>query len=161
MIKKGVLLAIIVCISQLGFSQAVKKIKVTDLEKTIAASTEPMVINFWATFCLPCIEEIPFFEKLTARYKADGVSLLLVSLDLKDDYEKIRPFATKRKFTAPLVWLDESNADYFMPRIDSAWSGSIPATLFINTRSGYRKFLEKEFSESELEKEFLSLLGKH
>jgi thiol-disulfide isomerase/thioredoxin len=151
----ALLLSVGVC-----FSQAVKRIKVTDLEKTIAESKTPLIINFWATFCLPCIEEIPYFQKLAKKYEKDSIKLLLVSLDLKDDYANIKPFALKRKFNAPIVWLDESNADYFIPKIDSTWSGAIPATLFINNRIGYRKFFEKEFSEEELEKEIMAILGK-
>jgi thiol-disulfide isomerase/thioredoxin len=143
------------------FSQEIKKIKITDLEKTIAASKTPLVINFWATFCVPCIEEIPYFQKLVKKYEKDGIQLLLVSLDLKDDYPKIRPFAIKRKLTAPIVWLNETDADYFCPKVDSAWSGAIPATIFINNKTGYRKFFEEKLSEIKLEKEIMAILGKN
>jgi thiol-disulfide isomerase/thioredoxin len=142
------------------FSQAVKKIKVTELEKAIAESKTPLIVNFWATFCLPCIEEIPYFQRLVKKYEKDGVKLLLVSLDLKDDYSKVGPFAKKRKFTAPLLWLDESNADYFCPKVDSSWSGAIPASLFINNKTGYRKFYEEQIPEQKLEKEIMAILGK-
>ena len=56
-------------------------------------------------------------------------------------------------------WLDETNADYFCPRIDQAWSGAIPATLFINNKINYRKFIEESISEDELEKQIRVLLG--
>jgi thiol-disulfide isomerase/thioredoxin len=159
-LKKILLILFLLC-SVSGYTQEVKKIKITDLEKIIADSKTPLVINFWATFCLPCIAEIPYFQEMTTKYKKDGVQLLLVSLDLNDDYDKILPFAKKRKITAPLAWLNESNADYFIPKIDSGWSGAIPATLFINNKNSYRKFQEKEFSRDELEKEIAALLGKN
>ncbi len=157
--KNSVILAVILLASFSGFTQDVKKVKVTDLEKIIKESKGPLIINFWATFCIPCIEEIPHFQKMAAKYAASGLELLLVSLDMEDDYSKVAPFAKKRKFTAPMVWLDETNADYFIPRIDNKWSGSIPATLFINNKTGYRKFIEEQLEEDELEKEVTSLLS--
>jgi thiol-disulfide isomerase/thioredoxin len=140
-----------------SFSQ-IKKVKVTELDKLIKESDGPMIINFWATFCIPCIEEIPHFEKLVKKYEKVGLSLLLVSLDMEDDYNKVGPFAKKRKFSSQIVWLDETNADYFIPMIDSSWSGAIPATLFINNKTGYRKFIEEQVEEEELESEIMAIL---
>jgi thiol-disulfide isomerase/thioredoxin len=139
-------------------AQQIKKIRIADLEKTIAESKTPLIVNFWATFCIPCIKEIPYFQKLVKQHQKDSIKLLLVSLDLQEDYSNIKSFAAKRKFTAPIVWLDETNADYFCPRVDSSWSGAIPASLFINNRTGYRKFLEQELSEVQLEKEIMAIL---
>lgn len=141
-----------------GVSQEIKKIKITELEKTIADSKTPLIVNFWATYCIPCIEEIPYFQKLAKKYEKDSVRLILVSLDMKDDYEKIAPFAKKRKFTAPILWLNESNADYFCPKVDPKWSGAIPASLFINNKSGYRKFYEEQLPEEKVEKEIMAIL---
>jgi thiol-disulfide isomerase/thioredoxin len=134
--------------------QEVKKIKITDLEKIIAESKTPLIINFWATFCKPCMEEIPHFQKLGKKYEKNGVKILLVSLDMKDDFpEKVKVFIKNKKITTPVAWLDETNADYFCPKIDNTWSGAIPATLFINNRNSYRKFTEEPLSEKQLEKE--------
>jgi thiol-disulfide isomerase/thioredoxin len=143
------------------FGQEAKKIKITDLEKTIAESKTPLVINFWATFCKPCMEEIPHFQKLSKKYENAGVQVLLVSLDMKDDYPtKVNGFIQKKKLVTPVAWLDESNADYFCPRVDKDWSGAIPATLFINNKTGYRKFTEEPLTEKQLEKEIKALLPK-
>ncbi|MBL7744700.1 MAG: TlpA family protein disulfide reductase [Chitinophagaceae bacterium] len=142
-------------------AQEIKKVKITDLEKIVRDSKNPLIVNFWATWCMPCIEEIPYFQTLVKKYEKDSVKLLLVSLDMKEDYEKLRPFATKRKFTAPIVWLNESNADYFCPKVDEKWSGAIPATLFINHKTGYRKFFEEQIKEEALEKEIMAILGKN
>lgn len=142
-------------------AQQIKKVKVTELGKTIAESKTPLIVNFWATFCIPCIEEIPYFQKLVKKHEKDSIKLLLVSLDLQEDYAKVKPFAVKRKFTASIAWLDETNADYFCPKIDSSWSGAIPATLFINNKKGYRKFYEEQIPEAKLEKEIMAVLGKN
>jgi thiol-disulfide isomerase/thioredoxin len=141
------------------FGQEVKKIKITDLEKIIAESKSPLIINFWATFCKPCMEEIPHFQKLQSKYEKDGLQVLFVSLDLQDDYPaKVSAFVKKRKMTS--TWLDETNADYFCPKIDKTWSGAIPATLFIHNGNSYRKFIEESISEEALEKEIIAVLGK-
>ncbi len=120
-----------------------------------------MIINFWATFCIPCIEEIPYFIQKTKDFEQQNISLLLVSLDLEDYYpNRITNFAGKHHFTAPIAWLNETDADLFCPRIDESWSGAIPATLFVNNTTGYRKFIEDQLSEQELEKEIHSMLKK-
>ncbi|HEY6503381.1 MAG TPA: TlpA disulfide reductase family protein [Chitinophagaceae bacterium] len=157
--KKGLLIIAVLFAGIGGSAQEIKKIKITELERIIADSKTPLIVNFWATYCIPCIEEIPYFLKLSKKYEKDSVKLLLVSLDLNDDYEKIKPFAVKRKFTAPIVWLNESNADYFCPKVDAKWSGAIPATLFINNNTGYRKFYEEQIKEEALEKEIMAILG--
>ena len=141
------------------FGQEIKKLKITDLEKIIAESKTPLIINFWATFCKPCMEEIPHFQKLGKKYEKKGVKLLLVSLDMKDDFpEKVKAFIKKRKISTSTAWLDETNADYFCPKIDRTWSGAIPATLFINNRNSYRKFTEEPLTEEQLEKEIKTIL---
>lgn len=140
-------------------AQDIKKIKVTDLAKTIAETKTPLIVNFWATFCVPCLEEIPYFQEATEKYKNDGLQLLLVSLDLEETYpDKLKAFVTKRSFTAPVQWLDEYNADYFIPKIDSAWSGAIPASLFINPKTGFRRFFEEQVSKDKLESVITEML---
>lgn len=137
-------------------AQSIPKLKSTELDSIIGASNTPLILNFWATFCKPCIEEIPHFQKLAA---ANNVKLLLVSLDMEDEYPKgIAAFAKKRKFTAPVAWLDETDADYFCPRIDSSWSGAIPASLLINNKTGYRKFIGEEISAEDFKKEIEAML---
>ena len=134
-------------------AQDIKKWKITDVEQYITESKdEVLVINFWATFCKPCVAEIPFFISTVEKYKSSKVALLLVSLDLPSFYPtKIAAFAKKNNFRASIAWLDETNADYFCPRVDSAWSGSIPATLVINKKTGFRKFAEEEMSQESFE----------
>ena len=153
------LLAIVTLISTEGFTQQVNKVKITELEKTIKESNGPLVINFWATFCKPCIEEMPYFESMAEKYRAKGIRLIFVSLDLQDDYpKKVNEFVKKRKIKSPVIWLDETNADYFIPKIDEKWSGSIPATLFINNKTSTRKFIEDKLTPEQLEKEIMAIL---
>lgn len=151
--------AVFVLFTAASFSQEVKQVKATDLEKIIKESKTPLLINFWATWCVPCIEELPYFQEEVKKHQADSVKLLLVSLDLKDQFPtKLSAFAKKRKYTYPILWLNETNADYFCPKVDEKWSGSIPATLFINNKKGYRKFMEQQLTRAQLQKEIMAIL---
>lgn len=146
-----------------AISQEIKSVKITEVEKIIAESNTPLIINMWATWCKPCIEEIPYFlEEVKKRNeKNDSIQILLVSLDFKEAFPSdIRAFAKKRKFNAPIVWLDETNADYFCPKIDPKWSGAIPATLFVNNRTGYRNFIEEKIKHDDLKEEIKKVLNK-
>lgn len=141
-------------------AQTIPSWKVTDLQNYIAKSDSVLVINFWATFCKPCNEEIPYFETTVNKYKYKKVKLLLVSLDIKDEYpNEIKTFAKKNKYSSQIVWLNETNADYFCPAVDKAWTGGIPSTLIINTKTGYRKFFEEQMNPEELERELKKALN--
>lgn len=144
-------------------AQEIRSVKITEVEKIIASSTKPTIINMWATWCKPCLEEIPYFlEEVRERNeKGDSIEFLLVSLDFKEAFpEEIKAFAVKKKLTAPIVWLDETNADYFCPRIDAKWSGALPATLFFNNKKGYRNFIEGKIKHEDLKTELKLLSGK-
>jgi len=141
-------------------AQEIKKWKVQDLEAAIKNADKPTIINFWATFCKPCIEELPYFQETAKKYDSAGVQLILVSLDLPQGYpKKISAFAAKNKIKAPIVFLDETNADLFCPRVDPNWSGAIPASLFINNKTGYKKFFEDQLSKEQVEKEIISMIN--
>ena len=149
-------------------AQEIRSVKITEVEKIIAESKTPLIVNMWATWCKPCVEEIPYFLKEVREHNAsiaadtDSIQLLLVSLDFKEAYpDAIAAFAEKRKFNATIVWLNETNADYFCPKIDPKWSGAIPATLFVNNKTGYRNFFEEQLSHKELKNELMALLKKN
>jgi thiol-disulfide isomerase/thioredoxin len=141
-------------------AQELKRWKTNDLLQYIAKSDSALVVNFWATFCGPCIEEIPYFQDISKQYASKKVKLLLVSLDFKEYYpEKIASFATKYGFTAEIVWLDEEKPDEFCPLIDKSWSGAMPATLFSNKTTGRRKFIEAQLNRERFEGELIHLTG--
>ena len=160
--KKILLIVLFFAIAGAVKSQSIAKWKMTDVEKYIAGGNgDVLVINCWATFCKPCVAEIPSFIKIVEKYKSRNVKLLLVSLDLPSYYPaRIAAFAKKKNIKTNIVWLDETDADYFCPKLDAKWSGSIPATLIINTKTGYRKFFEEEIEAAVFEKALIEAMMK-
>ena len=159
--KKLAILLAIVMITTSVQSQEIKKVKINDLLKIIDTSSTPLVINFWASWCAPCIKEIPWFEKSIATFKDQNVQLILVSLDFEEDYPKgIAAFAKKNNYQSKIVWLDETNADEFCPKIDEKWDGAIPVTLMVNKKRQYRQFYAQQLPEQRLILELQKLVGK-
>ncbi|MBN8862276.1 MAG: TlpA family protein disulfide reductase [Sphingobacteriales bacterium] len=148
---------LMVCLVQ---AQSVRKVKITELETVIKQSQRPLVINFWATYCKPCLEEMPGLVKAAEQYSKDSVQLILVSLDLEEDYpDKVNSFVKRFKVKGMLYWLDEYDADYFCPRVDSSWSGAIPASLFVNNKTGYRSFQERALTASQVQLQIATMLA--
>lgn len=157
--KKIIFLALFSLASLLARSQEIPSWKLNDLQRYLGNEHGVLVVNFWATFCKPCLEEMPHLLSLAEKYRDKDVKLLLVSLDMPEMYpKKIRRLVKKKKFKAPVVWLNETNADFFCPAIDPKWSGSIPATLFMNTVTGYRKFVEGNMDAEALEKAMIKAI---
>ncbi len=128
--------------------------KIGELESFIKSRETPAVINFWATWCGPCVEEMPWFNKIVPEYKNKNTELVFVSLDNERAFpQSIQAFVNQKQIKATFIWLDETDANVFCPRIDKKWEGSIPATIFINNKTGYRKFLETQLSPGELRKQ--------
>lgn len=158
--KKTILAAILLASAQFLAAQNVKRIKIEELAGYIKAADHPLVVNFWATWCVPCVHELPYFQSGVKKYSEQKVELVLVSLDFENDYPgKVTKFLKDNKYEGRFYWLDESNADHFCPQIDSKWDGAIPATLFLNTKTGYRSFFQRQLTEPQLELELKALVS--
>ena len=108
------------------------------------------VVNFWATWCAPCIKELPLFESLNAGHK-NKVEVLLVSLDFVDNKErKVLPFMQKKNIKSKVIILGIEEYNVWIGKVHDSWSGAIPATLMI-LPGGERRFYDREFVGSQLE----------
>lgn len=129
----------------------IKSYDYNSLEKLLSKKDgKTYVVNFWATWCGPCIKELPAFEKLNLAYKEKGVEVLLVSLDFPDQINsKLIPFIKRKNLKSEIVLLNDPDQDTWIPKISESWSGAIPATLIYNASK--RQFFERSFSYEELE----------
>lgn len=139
----------------LFFTAGLSQIKTYDFDRLqprlSSASDSVFVVNFWATWCVPCVKELPEFEKINENYSGQKVKVLLVSLDNPDNLEsRVLPFIEKHGLKSEVVLLDDPQSNRWIPMVDESWTGSIPATV-IFTRDN-RSFHEKVFTYEELEK---------
>lgn len=161
MIKRLLFLCTFLVIVIAANGQKIAKWKIEEVVKSFSANNDTVyVVNFWATFCKPCNEEIPDFIRLAEKYKKQKVKLLLVSLDLPS-YLPVRlpEFIKKNKYKTNHVWLNETDADRFCPMIDAKWSGAIPATIIVNNKTGYKKFFEDQVSAEDFEAALKAAIG--
>lgn len=115
------------------------------------------VVNFWATWCLPCVKELPYFEELNKNYKDKNVKVILVSLDMPKKVESnLIPFIIKKKLQSQVIHLDDPDANAWIEKVSKNWSGSIPATVIYNAKES--KFYEQSFTYEQLETELKTIL---
>lgn len=122
------------------------------------ANDTTYVYNFWATWCAPCVKELPSFLKLQEAYKDKPFKLILVSLDFSKSVEKsLLPFLEKKKMNVEVILLNDPDVNSWIEKVDKDWSGAIPATLIVN--KNMRKFYEQSFEYEELEEEVKSFIN--
>ena len=111
------------------------------------------IINFWATWCAPCVGELPEFNLLESKYDKKQVKVLLVSLDFKgDNTYKLASFLQRKNITSEVVWLSDTDPNKFIPKIDNSWEGSIPATVIVAPGKNFKTFIEGTITEQQVSK---------
>lgn len=152
-----IVLFVCLLLSSAASAQKVAIIKFDQLDALISNRSDKIrVINFWATWCGPCVKELPYFQKLEEK-QMPGVEIILVNLDYADKVAKVNAFVRKKNLTSRVLLLDEVDYNSWIDRVDPSWGGAIPATLFINTATGQRKFVDTPLTESELENHIKSV----
>jgi thiol-disulfide isomerase/thioredoxin len=132
------------------FSQSIPKLSFGELEQSLHQRNDTTyVINFWATWCAPCIKELPYFEEVHKSEFNSPVKVILVSLDFPNHFDsKLVPFVNERNLKSTVLYLDDGKAHEWIPKVDKKWSGAIPATLIY--KGNKRKFYEGSFKRNEL-----------
>lgn len=150
---KSILSAITLFICCNAYSQQASTIKLSGLMDIIHAPSDKVkVINFWATWCAPCVKELPLFERLNNERPDVKVILVSMDLDLDPNPEKVYMFITRKNIKSEVVLLNEPDPNSWINKVEKEWSGALPATIIINPKTGQRKFIEKELHEGDLEK---------
>jgi thiol-disulfide isomerase/thioredoxin len=116
------------------------------------------VVNFWATWCKPCVKELPYFEKVNKNYKDKNVEVILVSLDFpKKKQSSLVPYVKQKNIKSRVLHFDDTNEQFWIADIAESWSGAIPATLIYNKDK--RQFYEQSFTQEELENEIQTFIN--
>ena len=167
-VKRLFLLLSLLTLLQFGFAQPktkeiAKPVPVVDfqgLKPFLSKDNDTVyVVNFWATWCAPCVVELPYFENINQEFGSGKVKVLLVSLDFPNHYDtRLIPFISGKNIQSSVVMLDDPNSNFWINEVDASWSGAIPATLIY--KGNNRRFFEKVMTTEELKSNILSLLSK-
>lgn len=103
------------------------------------------VINFWATWCGPCVAELPYFEQLAKETANENVKLIMISLDFQRDVRtKLKKFVLNRPLELPIVALADQDYNSWIDLVDPRWGGAIPVTVIY--KNGKREFHSEQFA---------------
>lgn len=156
---RGVAIAVLALNLTMGYGQTIPEIDRNDLtELTGRVNDTTYVINFWATWCSPCVKEIGYFQELYQEYETQKLKVILVSLDFPNQKERrVIPFIREKGITAPVKLVTDLDYNAWINLVDPSWSGALPATLIYNANE--RVFLEKELSRNELYEQVNQILN--
>ncbi|MDZ7291120.1 MAG: TlpA family protein disulfide reductase [candidate division KSB1 bacterium] len=119
----------------------VRPIDETGLQQLLKASQGKVILlNFWATWCEPCVEEFPDLMKIARQFQPLGVELILVSVDDPEEIDRrVIPFLEKQGVFFRTYIKDSKDDEAFINAIDVKWSGAIPATFIYDVNGALAK----------------------
>lgn len=135
-----------------------RELTATEYEQLPGVKKEPLLlVNFWATWCVPCVTELPHFVKAHAAFASKGVQFVGVSLDFLDEREKtVEPFLKKHQIPYPNFILN-ADQDAFLKKFPKEWSGELPATFLYDRTGNLLDYHLGAMSEEQL----VQLIEKH
>lgn len=138
----------------------VTKVDDAALMAALKPNGKPLVVNFWATWCAPCIEEYPDLVKIDEEY-GDKIDLVTVSLDDVADIDTGVPdFLKRMKAEMPVYLLVSQDETALIAKIRKDWSGGLPFTVIYGKDGSEAYFKEGKFKPDVLRAEIDKTLGK-
>ena len=133
-------------------AQKVEIIKLPELQQIMQSDNDTTyVINFWATWCVPCVKEFPAFQTLASEHKQDKLRVVMVSLDFKKSYDQtLVPFVKGHPIDGSILLLDEPDYNSWIDKVNKDWQGEIPVTLIINNSKKIKEFFNHDFTKESL-----------
>jgi len=155
--RKHLLILSLLCLPFFAFSQKINLITIDQLNNRIKNGEDTTyIINFWATWCVPCVKEMPALGEFEQNFKTEKIKLLLISVNFRSELNTaVLPFLKSKNIKSEVFLLDEKDPQEYIDRIDSSWSGAIPSTLFVKNKKHI--FFEKDLTYDDLLKEYTSL----
>jgi thiol-disulfide isomerase/thioredoxin len=140
----------------IAFSQSLEKWDYKRLKHATSSDSDTLyVVNFWATWCKPCVEELPDLKEFYQHHQDKKLRLFLVSLDAVKDSLRTLQFAKNKAIEPFLVlWQEAQKPTTWINQVEKTWSGSIPVTLM------YYKGKKVFFTESQMNTEALKTVSK-
>lgn len=158
--KRFLSLAFFLLFFSLAHGQAVKVYEKCDelQQEFLKQNDTTYVLNFWATWCKPCVAELPYFVEIKNLLADQKIKFLFVSLDFKDQLDKrVVPFLKTRDLDNAVYLLADQDSNTWIPKINGEWSGAIPATAVY--KNGKQVFFAEEGFEST--QEIKDIVTKH
>ncbi len=148
---KSLLILLITTAFSFSAHAQIKEYSADDIMRRTSSTDTIYIVNFWATWCAPCVAELPEFNALENHFTGMPVKVLLVSLDFKEDHTfKLARFLELKHIKPEVVWLKDTNPNDFIPKIENSWEGSIPATMVLCPKKHFKKFLEGTVTEQQV-----------
>jgi thiol-disulfide isomerase/thioredoxin len=130
----------------------VPRMNFSEFEPYLQKSNDTIyILNFWATWCKPCIKEMPDFEQINEDFFDEKVKVILVNLDFPDKHDDtLIPFLKEHKVKSEVIHLIDTDANSWIDKVSPFWTGAIPVTVIYKGTS--REFYEKTLTYDELKK---------
>ena len=144
-----------------GHAQQPRIIKLPELQQIFNSQNDTTyVINFWATWCVPCVKEFPAFQALADAHQGEKVQVVMVSLDFKKDFDtKLLPFINQHPIKGNVYLLNEPDYNSWINKINPDWQGEIPVTFILNNSRKIREFFAHDFTTESLKSTYADAIS--
>ncbi len=129
----------------------VRVLNLNQLEASTHKNNDTLyIVNFWATWCMPCVKELPYFQESAKKYAEQKVKIVFASLNSAKEMATVQKFTDTKNIVQDVFIFDAGNPNVWIDKIDIKWDGSIPATVMYKNNKKFF-FREGEFTQTELD----------